>query len=649
MAKKKADSKPHKPQDKTHYHHHHHHQTMADAAASENSQLDNLKSLNAMLVKETAVLRQQVDSLVQSKGYLESELNRSAMDNASLQSQMNALAEQVLMVEIEKGLVSIFVTSHVNQLAEVVGKEMDGFCRERVVMEARIENFKGDMKRVLEEKSEIEKSKGEKESEIGDLNTRLEQLMAEINNEKAVVSRVCDEKDEIRVQLDARIQEVNELQLKVTQADKREAMISQDLTELKANYDRLVEENTASERRIESILAEKDSIETNVVELNMLVDDSKQKIAELLEQKTAIEGEKKKQERENDELQTEVGKLDDLVQSMRIKEGALLEKLADLEKRYAESSSKEMDMKTEIDRFVEEKKETEERISNLVNEKSLVVKDLEDAMKELEHQKLAIEKIVQNKTEIEDAKIQGETEGLKMKEQLIEFQEKISSLENSKLDQNEKLEQLQFEISHYKASFDRVKIERDEAQKGLEEEKTITTDYKQRIIGFEKEIEDLNEELGKMTTANGKHLEEKNELENRCASLVEKVASLEAEHAEARTECDVTKDKLGLAEAKSNRVLKILKRTVSDSVETSDFDQENGMDEEMKDHVTDLEAIKGAFKDKANRIEDMKMQLELFKNSAAEAHKEKSFWTMVSSATTLLAAAVSVAYVARAH
>jgi len=69
----------------------------------------------------------------------------------------------------------------------------------------------------------------------------------------------------------------------------------------------------------------------------------------------------------------------------------------------------------------------------------------------------------------------------------------------------------------------------------------------------------------------------------------------------------------------------------------------------MKDDVRDFEAIKGAFKDKVSIIEDMKMELELFKNSADEANKGKSFWIMVSSATTLLAAAVSVAYVARAH
>ncbi|KAI3673433.1 hypothetical protein L6452_39552 [Arctium lappa] len=124
------------------------------------------------------------------------------MDYASLQSKMDTLVERALMLEIEKGLVSIFVNSHVNQLAEVVGKEIDGFSRENV------------------EKSEIEKSNSEKESEIGDLNRQLE---VEIDTEKLKVSRVCDEIDDIRVQLDARIQEVDDLQLKVIQTDKKEA------------------------------------------------------------------------------------------------------------------------------------------------------------------------------------------------------------------------------------------------------------------------------------------------------------------------------------------------------------------------------------------------------------------------------------------
>ena len=47
-----------------------------------------------------------------------------------------------------------------------------------------------------------------------------------------------------RVQLDAQIQEVNELQLKVTQAEKMEAHILEEFTELKAKYDKLVKENT---------------------------------------------------------------------------------------------------------------------------------------------------------------------------------------------------------------------------------------------------------------------------------------------------------------------------------------------------------------------------------------------------------------------
>nr|GEX10953.1 centrosomal protein of 55 kDa-like [Tanacetum cinerariifolium] len=77
--------------------------------------------------------------------------------------------------------------------------------------------------------------------------------------------------------------------------------------------------------------------------------------------------------------------------------------------------------------------------------------------------------------------------------------------------------------------------------------------------------------------------------------------------------------------------------------------EENGVEEGIKDHVTEVEAIKRAFKDKQCRIEVMKRQLELVKRSAAEALKRKSFWTMVSSATTLLAVAASFAYVARAH
>ncbi|XP_035544641.1 uncharacterized protein LOC118348023 [Juglans regia] len=69
-------------------------------------------------------------------------------------------------------------------------------------------------------------------------------------------------------------------------------------------------------------------------------------------------------------------------------------------------------------------------------------------------------------------------------------------------------------------------------------------------------------------------------------------------------------------------------------------------EDEIQPYARELDAIKTAFKSKEKMVEDMKKQLGFLQNSIVEAHKQKSFWTLVSSATTIFVAAF-VAYVAR--
>ncbi|KAK9070201.1 hypothetical protein SSX86_010601 [Deinandra increscens subsp. villosa] len=598
MAIKQPGPLPHKPPHKIH---------MED---DNNNKVDSLKSLNALLIKETVEKRQQVDSLIQSNTYLESEFNRSVMDNAKLQSEMDSAVGRAAMLEIEKGLVFVFM----NQVA----KEM----------------------------SEIERLKREKESEIGDLKRRLDQVLVEIEEQRGVSARFGDERDEIRVLLDARIREVDGLRLKITEAEKNEARISDEVTKLKDKYDRLMAENADCETRIESVMKEKDDLKTSLINSKGVIDELKMNIAKLVEEKKLITDEKMAQDGKNSDLQALVDELEKKVESMRIEEGRLEEKLAVLEEKLGASSRNEVEMKIEIDRLVEVRNETERRIEHLANEKSLAAKDLEDAMKELEHQKLSFERIFEEKVELEGSKTRGESEIMEMNKRISEFKDKISSLEMCSINQTEKVKELEVEAGSYKSSFDQAAIERDEARKQLNDEKAMTADFKQTITRMRNEMKDLNEKLATLTAENVKHTGEKKELEDQCAGLVKEVAFLEAKFAESRMEFD---GKLGAAEANSIRVLNILKKTVLMCDGNSDADQENGVEEGIKEHLAGIEAIKTAFKDKESRLEEMKRQLELVKSSAVEAQKEKSFWAMVSSATTLLAAVASLAYVTRAH
>ncbi|KAD3338317.1 hypothetical protein E3N88_33838 [Mikania micrantha] len=603
MAIKNDGNQPHKPQ--------HQHPTMDD------KKIDKLKSLNALLVKETVDLRQHVESLVQSKNSLESEFNLSVMDNDSLRLEMNALVETASMLEIEIGVAFVFM----NQMAdETIG------C--------------------LEEKSEFERSIRAKESEIGDLKRRLKQVLVDIDEERGVLARVVDERDEIRTHLDDRILEVDELRLKLIEAESKEAQVLTKVAELKANYDRLTVENIDFERRIESIMKERDDLQTGLIESNGVVDELKRSIAELLEQKNVIAAEKTKTDGKNSELQALVDELKKMVESMKIKEGTLQKKFDVLEKKHAASLKNEVEKKIEINELVEEKKETELRIERLVKEKGFVAKALEDAMKELEQQKLLMNQVVQEKTKLEDVKIEMESEIVNMKTQLSVFKDIISSLEMCSANQIQKVKELEVEVGTYKSSFDQAGIERDEAIRQLNDENTITSDFKQKFTVMLQEVEDLNEKLATLTTENGKHLGEKKQLEDQCAGLVKEVAVLEARFAESRIEFV---GKVDAAEANLKRVLHILKKTVLTCDVNSDVDHKNGVVDGIEEHVAGIEAIKRVLKDKESRLEEMKMQIELVKNSAAEARKEKSFWTMVSSATTLLAAAASLAFVARSH
>ncbi|KAK1441382.1 hypothetical protein QVD17_07232 [Tagetes erecta] len=515
------------------------------------------------------------------------------MDNASLQLEMNnVLAEKAVMLEIEKSMAFVFMTSQVNQLAE---------------------------------KSESERSVREKELEIEDLNRRLCSQLVEIDEARDVSARVSDERDEISARLDARVQEVNELLLKVTELEKNEARVLNEVMELKM-------ENTASERQIESIIKENDDLQTGLIVSNGLVEQLQRNIAKLDEEKKTIADEKIAQDSHNLELQASVDELKKLIESMRINEVTLLRKVADLEKKYAESSRTEVEMKTEIDVLVEEK--------------SLVDKDLEAAMNELEQRKLLYERIVNERRELEDAKREGESEIANTRKQLDALNDIISSLKMTNVSQSEKVKEMEVEVGRYKSLFDETAMEKNEAMKQLDNEKGIIAEFKQTVTRMENEMKDLNKKVATLRTENEKHLHEKKQLEDECAGLVKEVGDLEARFAESRTEFD---GKLGAAEANSKRVLNIWKKTVSVCDGESDVNEENIMEDGIKEHVAGIEAIKRAFKDKECRLEEMKRQIELFKSSMDEARKEKNFWTMVSSATTLLATVASLAYVSRAQ
>ncbi|KAI3664993.1 hypothetical protein L6452_43608 [Arctium lappa] len=628
MAKKKSnhqsdDTKPPKTQ----------HQIPPQTIDDE--KLQSLKSLNAMLLKETVERRQQVDSLTQVNESLESELHRCKSDKISLQSELNGVAERAVMLEIETGLVSRFVAVQVNQMAEV----------NRAATEEKIRGLERDVSRILEEKNGIENEKNMKESEIGSLNTRLKSLVAEISEEKFVLSQICEERDEIRAELDDRIRHESALRSKLAESEKRESLI---LEKSKVDYNGLVEEKTRIERKVDSILREKDSIATSLVESNGLVDDLKRDIQKIIKEKMALEDERNVLERTINEMQISVDGLNQLVHRLQKREEQLLEKVSNLEKKCIMISEKEAAMGMEIDLLVKEKQETQGTIRKLTQDKSLVMKDLKETSNMLEQQKLKINQMVEEKMKLIDAKNQGESDIVKLKEQL---KNTILTHEKSSKIQMDKVKQLESEVSRYRSALDQATTEGNKTQANLDDEKLKVKNLGEKLSKTEKGMEEIRNKLSKMTADTEKLIAEKHELETTRAALAKDILMVEKSLVKTRKDHDETKAKLERSEGNSSRILKILKKCNSKEEEEDDDDDKmqetTEFGEDMKHHVTEVEAIKKCLKDRENVVEQVKKQMELLKVCVAKADKGKSFWTMVSSATTLLAAvAVSLAYVA---
>ncbi|CAK9179074.1 unnamed protein product [Ilex paraguariensis] len=651
MAKKKVTN-PEKPPQNQEQQEIHQTLTMEDAS----EKLESLKFLNSMLLKETVERRQQVDSLMQSKGSLESELIRANSEKEVLQSELTRLNETTVQLELERNLVFVFVAMQVTQHAEVVERERDGFCREKVEIKRKMGNLEREMKEVLIEKSEIEKEKIEKEFEIGELKKNLNELEVQLANERDFLSRVCQDKDETRATLDLQIEETNGLRVKLIETEKKEKEILEELKKLNVEYTGVVEEKDDRELQIKSMMRDKDLMERSLEESYRATEEMKTEIEEIFKAKEVVEEERNVEMRKRNELENELSVLKEWVLSLKKEEDRLHANLSESEKRCVEGVENQKQMKIEMNMMVEEKKETEKRCESLIEEKSLVMKDLNEALKQLDEKKKKMDKTVLDKIVIEEAKLGMESDIVGLQKQVAELRGTISSLEELSKDQMEKIKQLECEVIDHRDVIDRVTMERDEARKDFDEEKVNGVNLRAKCLEMEKSTEETKKLAGGMEAENCKLIGEKKELESHCTMLMKEIASVEETLAEARKEFDDMRAKVKLSDLNSELVLNMLRKTVAlvssnderGVIEDSVLVNGQKAKEETEPHVRELEAIKDAFKGRENKVEDMRRELEFLQNSVAKARKKNGFWALLSSATTIFAA-VSVAYVARGH
>ncbi|KAM7476972.1 hypothetical protein LguiB_024215 [Lonicera macranthoides] len=646
MAKKKVTQHPQNQDQQIH-----------QAAMEETSEkLENLKSLNAMLLKETVERRQQVDSLQISNGSLECELTRSKMEKKVLQAELIQLSDETVLMELQKSVVCVFVKVQVTEKAEIIAKERDGFVKERIKIEKKLGGLEREMREAMREKSEIEKMKREKENESGFLKKRLSEVAVEIGNEKKISGSVSQERDEIRTRFDAQVEETDRLRVKLTQMEKKERLIEEVVCKLKGECKSLVEEKEERERRLESMKRDTESIERCLVESNRVIEEMKREIGETVREKEVIAEEKNLEVVKRTELESEVSQLEEMVLSLQKEEERLRGSIIVLEKECGEGIEKEKETVKKIDTLVKEKEEREKNFKKLSEEKGLIVKDLNQVMKQLGEQKKIVEAMSREKIEVEKAKGNDEKEIVELKKELGKFKSNILSLEESCKVQIGRIKELESKVNQYRDEFDCVKIERDEAKEGFKKEKMYGMSLREKMLQIEKNLEETKKVVTEMKNENGNLVGEKKELENQCSVLMNDIALVGEKLAKAQKEFDDVKAKTTIADANSELILNLLRSTanlVSVSKDESVVLNEKGFDElkdkeEMKPFVAELEAIKNAFNSREVKVEDMKREVEFLKDSVTVAHKKKSFWTLVSSATTILAAA-SVAYVARGH
>ncbi|XP_076928438.1 uncharacterized protein LOC143592390 [Bidens hawaiensis] len=503
-------------------------------------------------------------------------------------TRLNELNEQTVRLEIENGV------------------ESRVFKQQVIEMMDKINNLELDLCRVVDEKIAIERVKDSKESKIGLMASRLRKLECEIGEIR------CD-----------RVQVEDVLRAKVAELERNEA------------------EKKSVEAKVGLVLKEKELVEKCLGEANALVDGLKMDMNKLTKRMNVVAEDRDLLLKKVNGMRDSVDNLNELVE--RLREGK-----AELEKKCVVSLDNEMNVRARVDVLVKEKEEMGVEIRKVSDEKSLVEKDLGEALNSLRKVNVDLSRLVSERTEINDAKNRAETDVVKFKQQVEELENAVEKLEKRSVVQTDRVKQLESDNSRHVAAYERVIKERNSAVSSLDDEKQKVKRLSETVLKMENDVEDMKKKLSKMQKETEKLAVEKKGLENKRQALENDIQTVKKSLAKTQKEHDDTKSKLRVSEANTKRMLKILKKTslICNSKGDGDIDKETEFGEEIKNHVAEVEAIKKAFKDKESIVDEMKKQVEQLKVRVAKADKGKSFWTMVSSATTFLAA-ISLAYAAR--
>lgn len=587
--------------------------SMEDHDSSE-EKFQNLKSLNAILLKQTMEKRQQIESLVQAKDSLETELARSGSEKTRLRDELCGWSDENFMLKIEMDLLMGFVESRVKEM----GFKVDGL---------------------------LVKEKSDREIEIRDLKREGNDLMCMLECERGELSRVCGERDLIKSEFDVKCEEVNVLKESMVLMEKKGVSLGEEVGRLRSENERMVKERKKREELIERVNKEKSKMEKNLEEKIREIDELKREIKGVVREKMEVEIVKREQKEKIVELEKKLENLNEIVKSLTEEEKGLRDQVIGLGKNLDEVTEKAKARAELINALVKEKSIKESELEGLLVENNSIKKQMEMTLVQFSDKEKLVDQLLREKNELVEHVVNQEAVFVELSKQADEGKHVAEQLRKDYDDQTKTIEKLSYNISQLKDALALVEVERDNAGKALAEEKRNQVALKGKVVELEKMIEATGKELEKVKAERGRLVKEKKELENRSESLRKEKVILQKDIVELKKAMGVLKTELESANTNAKRGVTMLKSVSSLVCGLENKKGEQKREKGMDSYSVELEAIKKAFKNKESMVEEMKKEVEKMKHSVEDAHKKKSIWTIVSSVTSLLMAA-SVAYAA---
>ncbi|KAJ8622574.1 hypothetical protein MRB53_031103 [Persea americana] len=648
MAKKKV-SKQEKPQPASPPHEH----------LSE--QMVNLKALNNLLVRETVEHRDQIHTLRRTNHSLQSKISQILATHQTLKTQESLCEDRLLAAEIERDISIVFaslqlrqneIKSEMPQKLELLEKEKEVLlARIAVLEEIELKEMQEETNRLVRELGRTQRDLGVKREEVNGLKLMVNELrvsyeeareemgslrmececarkekweveerMGSLREDRDSIQRTLHELmeryEDLRKGMGDAINERNELDkarnemgVELIQLQEKVGLLAAEVSSNQGTLDRVLLERdalqndldlqkTKEKRNFESFITEKASLERGLTGSALVIEDLNRKMEEMLGDKNSMECTMAHMEVVTADLQNEVIRCSATIDTLRESCGAL-----------------------------------GETNNQLVNDLSHQ-KDLLDLVRS--ERNVALVHISQLKDQIKQ-----------LKKEVGCLSTTLSALQESCRECKERNSQLQ-------ADMNEILHEKDVVGTNLNCQRQETEVLRLKLREMEKNHEEKQQELLHLKTEKGNLVEEMEERQICFELLMKAKDSIQSSLVESQQGLKDLQVKAELAEMFSKQTLSMLKHAAETMNGLVDEEKSskgvNGIDEEqindeIRPFVTELKAIKKAFRSRLQEVEEKNRELKSLQISVAKS-KNWSFWTWLSSATTIVAV-ISIAYFAK--